>query len=273
MAQDFCGEVVATGDGATFSTGDIIFGNGSGCLADFTVADCASCALLPPGLSDAVAAAIPTAGLTGLQALKAAGIKAGDKALIVGGSGGCGGAGVQLARILGAATVTAICSESNRGMVEKLGADAVCCYGKGDADLLSQLTPLGPFDVIYDTVTSPNDPDYGTLLSPLQTEKGTLVAINGGGGDWMRALAGNLFGCSLHRNKYKLILKKSSGAELAELGKWALEGKLSVPIDMEAEWSEAGVRAAYERLASRRSKGKVVLRIDRATQPPAPTRA
>ena len=56
----------------------------------------------------------------------------------------------------------------------------------------------GPFDVIYDTVTSPDDTDYSSLLAPQLSANGTLVAINGGAGDWARALLGSLLGCALH---------------------------------------------------------------------------
>ena len=83
VAQDFCGEVTAVGSavaalapGVRLAPGDTVFGNGSGCLAQWAVADAASCAKLPAGLPEAAAAALPTAGLTGLQALREAGLKA-----------------------------------------------------------------------------------------------------------------------------------------------------------------------------------------------------
>jgi len=52
------------------------------------------------------------------------------------------------------------------------------------------------------------------------------VAINGSGGDWIRALLGTVTGLNCARRGHALILKKSSGEQLAQVAAWATSGKL-----------------------------------------------
>ena len=48
--------------------------------------------------------------------------------------------------------------------------------------------------------------------------------------------------------------------------RWVVEGRLKMQIDMEAEWGAAGVQAAYARLGSRRTRGKVVVRVHKKAE-------
>jgi len=64
------------------------------------------------------AAALPTAGLSSLQALRAGGVEAAHSGaetapggvLVIGASGGCGHLGVQLAKAMGCKFVVGVCS-------------------------------------------------------------------------------------------------------------------------------------------------------------------
>ncbi len=73
------------------------------------------------------AASLPIAALTALNGLRKCGVKAGSHVLINGGTGGVGHFAVQIARARGA-IVTATCSEGNRELASKLGADEVMGY-------------------------------------------------------------------------------------------------------------------------------------------------
>lgn len=71
-------------------------------------------------------------GLTALQSLRDQGrVKAGQRALIIGASGGVGSYAVQLARSFGA-SVTAVCSAAKRERVFSLGAQRVIDYATED---------------------------------------------------------------------------------------------------------------------------------------------
>ena len=57
------------------------------------------------------AASLPVAYLTGLQCLRDYGkIQEGDRVLVIGASGGCGTAALQLAKVLGATDIVGVCS-------------------------------------------------------------------------------------------------------------------------------------------------------------------
>ena len=151
--QDVAGVVEACGpETVAFSVGDEVFGFASrsnGSLAEFCIADVTKLARKPLELSFESAAAMPVAYLTGYQALIGnAGLKKGDAVIVLGASGGCGTAGVQLAARLGAREVVGVCSKGNAELVLQLGATR--CVDYADADAYAALTRDGRFDVIYD---------------------------------------------------------------------------------------------------------------------------
>ncbi|MFM7276045.1 MAG: NADP-dependent oxidoreductase, partial [Gammaproteobacteria bacterium] len=114
---DAAGVVDAVGEGVSgFSVGERVFTptnhgqGGQGSYAEFAIADADRVAHIPQGMSFAQAAALPVAALTAWQGLfDRGGLKAGQRALIHGGSGGLGGFAVQFARWAGA-HVAATCS-------------------------------------------------------------------------------------------------------------------------------------------------------------------
>ena len=116
-------------DVTTFQAGDHVFGraiNGkgkfSGSLAEYTIASSEEIAKKPDFLEFHEAAALPTAYLTGINSLRDAGkMKKGSAVLIIGVSGGCGLAGCQLAKAMGASRVVGICSGKNFEFVRTHG--------------------------------------------------------------------------------------------------------------------------------------------------------
>jgi NADPH:quinone reductase-like Zn-dependent oxidoreductase len=106
LGNDLSGVVKAVGAGVThFKPGDAVFARMDkrriGAFAEFAVVAEADAAAKPANLSHIEAAAVPLAGLTAWQALfEIGGLKAGQKVLIHGGSGGVGSFAIQLARIM-----------------------------------------------------------------------------------------------------------------------------------------------------------------------------
>ena len=101
---DVAGVVEKVGDKVTqLKVGDEVFGIVAGSLADYTVAKPETLSLKPAALSFAEAAAMPTTYLTSLQSIRdAGGLKEGGRVLVLGASGGCGVAAVQIAKAMGA---------------------------------------------------------------------------------------------------------------------------------------------------------------------------
>ena len=84
----------------------------------------------------------------------------GQRILVLGGSGGVGTVGVQIARHIGA-HVIATCSGRNVALVRSLGADEVIDYTAVDLATLA----IEPVDVVYDTVGG-HYRDTSRLLRP-----------------------------------------------------------------------------------------------------------
>src|SRR6185312_7425240 len=126
----------------------------------------------PAGLSFEVAAALPVAGITALQALRRADVQAGARVLVNGAAGGVGTFAVQIAKLHGA-EVTGVCSAHNLELVRELGGDRAVDYGVDDFT-----GERGRYDVILDCVGNRSMRALHRALAP----RGTLVAIGGGSG-------------------------------------------------------------------------------------------
>ena len=147
---DVVGRVVALGQGVTdLQLGDRVAGIAMGSFADYAVADATRVAVVPAGVPDETAAAVPMAGVTALQAVRDhAAVTSGQRVLVIGAGGGVGGYAVQLAAAAGA-QVVGVCSTANVELVRSFGASQVIDYtreswaeGAGDT----------AYDVIIDTV-------------------------------------------------------------------------------------------------------------------------
>jgi NADPH:quinone reductase-like Zn-dependent oxidoreductase len=148
LGCDFAGQVEAAGPAVTrFAAGDQVFGTIAprfGAHAEYVcLPERAAVAPKPVSLSYPEAAALVDA--TALCFLRdKANLRRGQTIAINGASGAVGAAALQLARHFGA-SVTAVCSGANAGLVRGLGADDVIDYTRAD------FTRAGrTYDVIFD---------------------------------------------------------------------------------------------------------------------------
>src|SRR5213082_3114175 len=174
--SDFAGTVEAVGQNVTeFKPGDEVFGVRAGALAEYICVRLNGAIVSKPGnVTFEQAASIPTA-LTALQGLRDTGhVKAGQKVLIYGASGGVGTFAVQIAKAFGA-EVTGVCSTGNVDLVKSLGADHVIDYTKEDYTKGEQR-----YDVIYDLVNNHSFAERRRVLKP-----GGMCVLAGIGGSGM----------------------------------------------------------------------------------------
>lgn len=168
---DVAGQVEAVGSAVTrFRPGDEVFGWCRGAFAEYAAASEHGLAHKPSSLTFEQAAAVPMAGSAAIQALRDHGeVRAGQKVLVNGASGGIGTFAVQIAKSLGA-EVTGVCSTSNVDMVRSIGADHVIDYTTDD------FTKNGErYDFLLDNISNRSLSDLRRALTPT----GMLVP-NGG---------------------------------------------------------------------------------------------
>jgi NADPH:quinone reductase-like Zn-dependent oxidoreductase len=173
--RDFAGEVVAVGEGVThLGVGDAVYGEtglAGGTFAEYVRVPAEQTAHAPTSIPLRDAGALPLAAGTALQGLReAADLRAGQRLLVNGASGGVGTFAVQIGHALGA-HVTAVCSTRNLELVRSLGADAVVDYTRDDVAASGER-----FDVVLDLVGNRRLRDLRRLV----TDRGTLVLSGGG---------------------------------------------------------------------------------------------
>jgi NADPH:quinone reductase-like Zn-dependent oxidoreductase len=136
--MDAAGTVDALGDGVEgYALGDRVLGSagkpflGAGTAAEFVNVSAGAVTHAPLSMSDEVAAALPTAGVTALVIADALALSEGQTVVAVGATGGVGGYFVQLAAQRGA-SVVAVCRAENADYARTLGAADVIDYTAGD---------------------------------------------------------------------------------------------------------------------------------------------
>ena len=154
LGWDAAGIVVETGSEVTaFQPGDAVYGvpnfPGDGSYAEYCAAKANQFARKPKSLGFNEAAGVPLAGLTAWTALFEHGkLRAGQRILIQGASGGVGSFAVQFAKAKGA-YVIGVASAGNLEYVKQLGADEVIDYRNQkfeevvrDVDVVLEASPL-----------------------------------------------------------------------------------------------------------------------------------
>jgi NADPH:quinone reductase-like Zn-dependent oxidoreductase len=250
VGADIAGRVVAVGSQVTqFQVGDEVFGEiGAGGFADYVAVKERAIAPKPANLSFAQAAAIPVAGFTALQGLRDTGkLQSGQRVLVNGASGGVGTFAVQIAKALGAAEVTGVCSTRNLDLVRQLGADQVVDYTQTDFTRTGQR-----YDLILDAIGNRSVADCRRALTPqgicavagftTMARLFQIILFGSWGGPKMSSFLAN-------PNQQDLLILK----ELVETGK-------VVPL-IDRTYPLAETADAIRYLETGRARGKVVIAV------------
>ncbi|MBM0275280.1 zinc-dependent alcohol dehydrogenase family protein [Micromonospora tarensis] len=159
LGLDLAGVVAAVGpEVAGFEPGDEVYGlcggvgDLPGSLAEYAAVDARLLARKPRTLSMREAAALPLAAITSWEGLiDRAGVRAGQKVLVHGGSGGVGHVGVQLA-LARNAEVYATGGPASLPVIESLGAVPIDYTSTTVEEYVRRYTGGAGFDVIADNV-------------------------------------------------------------------------------------------------------------------------
>lgn len=274
MGLDFAGEIVEVGreitewrvgdrvmidpsDRKTF--GGVIGEARHGGLAEYCAVPAHHLVALPDDVSYETAACLPVAYGTAWRMMMTIGkIKAGEKVLILGASGGVGTCCVQLAKLAGAEVIAAASTPDKLERLKALGADHLLNYKQADF-IKWVFTHFGkPHRRLY--------------------ESGMDVAVNFTGGDtWVKSLrtlhrGGRLLTCGATAGydpkedlrfvwSYKLQILGSNGwarDDLTRLLELVRAGKLNPVIDN--TYALTDINEAFRQLEDRLVFGKVVVK-------------
>jgi NADPH:quinone reductase-like Zn-dependent oxidoreductase len=253
--RNLAGTVEAVGADVTgFAPGEEVFGMSTSTFAEYAAVRPAKLAPKPANLSFDQAAAVPVSGSTALQAVRQHGrVRAGDKVLIIGASGGVGSFAVQIAKASGA-EVSGVCSTAKVEMVRALGADSVVDHTRED------FADAGPrYDVILDI--GGNAP-----LSHLRralTSRGRLIIVGG-------ETDGRLLGGSSRQVRAQLLspfigqklgtfVASENAADLNALRDLIESGAITPAIDRTYPLAETS--AAIRHLMDGQTRGKLVISV------------
>ncbi|MEM7349891.1 MAG: zinc-dependent alcohol dehydrogenase family protein [Acidobacteriota bacterium] len=264
LGMDFAGTVEAVGDGVEgYAVGDEVYGCAGGLadlpgtLADTISADINLVALKPKNLSMREAAALPLVGITAYEGLTRAGLEAGQKVLVHGGSGGVGHVALQLAKHFGADVYATGGGERQMALIARLGATPINYKTEAVEDYVAEHTAGVGFDLVFDSVGGAN------MASSFEA-----AALNGQVASTVSLCeldlsAVHFKGLSLHvvfmlipmlhghqREAHAEILRKLT--EIVESG--GLQ-----PVLDETQYSLEEVGQAHARLESGQAMGKVVV--------------
>ena len=252
--QDLAGTVETVGAGVTeFATGDEIFGTCNGSFAEYATARQDKIAPEPSNLTFEQAAAVPITGTTALQAVRRGGVRAEQKALVIGAAGGVGSFIVQIAKASGA-RVTGVCSTAQVDLVRSIGADEVIDYTRQD------FTETGErYDVILETAGRHPVPQLRRALAP----KGTLVIVGSeGGGKWFGGISRQMRAQLISPfvgQKMGTFVAKQNGEDLLTLKELIEAGKVTPVIG--ATLPLESVSDAVQHMEQGHARGKIVITI------------
>jgi NADPH:quinone reductase-like Zn-dependent oxidoreductase len=255
---DLAGQVEAVGKSVKrFQPGDEVFGaldaGASGSCAEYAKSGENHLALKPKNLTFEEAGSLGTSGLAALHGLRDAGkVRAGQKVLINGASGGVGTFAVQIAKSFGA-EVTGVCSTASVDLVRSIGADHVIDYTREDFTMRAER-----YDLILDNVENRSLAECRRVLTP----SGTLLLNSGTGATGLAMLirlVRPLVISPFVRQNLRRYLSVPKHEDLIVLKELAESGKLRPVIGRTFQLSDTTEALRY--IESGHARGKVVVTV------------
>jgi zinc-binding alcohol dehydrogenase family protein len=272
LGWDAAGVVEATGSLVTlFRPGDEVYYAGSilrpGTNSEFHLVDERIVGQKPGKLSFSEAAAFPLTTITAWEALfdrlaiDRFGADGGKSLLIIGGAGGVGSIGIQLAKLAGLRIITTASRPETREWCLKLGADQVIDHRE---PLKSSLAKFGIEDVCF--IANFVDTDaYWAPMSQVIQPQGRICCINENKAPlelgllksksacfvWEYMFTRSMFETTDMQQQHELLNEVASMVEAGVIQSTVTE--IMTPINA------ANLRAAHAKSESGRTIGKIVL--------------
>jgi zinc-binding alcohol dehydrogenase family protein len=267
LGWDAAGTVEAVGPEVTlFKPGDAVYYAGDvtrpGCNSEFHLVDERIVGAKPKKLDFAQAAALPLTAITAWEAFfDRMKVQPNKSILIIGGAGGVGSIGIQLAKIAGLTVIATASRPQSIAWAKDLGADHVIDHRK---PLQPQLEALGRKHVEY--IANFNDLDqHWAAMGGLIAPQGAMVAIVGNQKplpmDTVRSKSATLcWELMFTRPRFKTADMIEQHRLLNQVAEWLDAGKLRSTLkETLSPINASNLRKAHEKLESGTMIGKLVL--------------
>ncbi|PXF42253.1 2-methylene-furan-3-one reductase [Gracilariopsis chorda] len=263
-----------------FKPGDHVIGTwdafGIGALAELAVVHQKFVELKPPKLSFLEAAAVADSAANALLAVEDARVKAGDRVLVLGGSGGVGTSLLQLLRRADVSHI--VTTSTDKPLCKQLGADVVINYKEVDWWKAPEVTEQA-FDVMIDCAEGSSAwrkaLEHGIVKSRKEGGRFLAVVVN----EWhieihncwqmlswflpvvRRVIASRCLGSV--SPTYTMMFPAPRGDSNRRLLDIVEEGGLKVVLDPESphSFTTKGVHDAFDKMIARKGHGKIVVSI------------
>ena len=250
--RDLTGIVVKCGASVSdFSVGDRLFAMPAierGCYAEYVAVREDEAARAPASLDPGQAGAVPLAALTAWQGLHDQGhLKAGQRLLIQGGSGGVGHFAIQFAKSAGAFVITIVSAE-HVDFARELGADQVIDYKTQRFE-----EEAGEVDMVFDLIGGETQERSWSVL-----KRGGILVSTLTEPSQEKAAA-----CGSRGMRYTVT---ESGAKLAAIARLIAAG--SVRPVIAKSYPLAAAAEAQHFLETAHPAGKIVLMVRNNTSTP-----
>jgi NADPH2:quinone reductase len=268
LGWDAAGTVEAIGPAVTlFKPGDAVYYAGDvtrpGCNSEFHLVDERIAGRKPKSLDFAQAAALPLTSITAWEAffdrLK---VQSGRSMLIIGGAGGVGSIGIQLAKIAGLTVIATASRKESAAWAKELGADHVVSHRQ---PLKPQIEALGLKHVSY--IACFNDLDeHWSAIGELIAPQGAIVSIVGNRNplpqDAVRAKSATFcWELMFTRPRFQTPDMIEQHRLLNQVAEWLDAGRLRGTVrEIVSPINAANLRAAHAKLEAGTTIGKIVLK-------------
>ena len=262
LGMELCGTITEVGEGVT----DLKVGQrvaaycGFDALADYAAIPASVCVPVPDQMTDEHAAAFLIAYGTSHVALDyKAHLKAGERLLVLGASGGVGLTAVELGKLMGAEVVAVARGAEKLEVAKAAGADHLI---NSDTDDIREIVKgLGGADVVYDPI---GGDQFKAALRACRPEA-RLIPLGFASGEVPQIpanhlLVKNLTVIGFYWGGYTRVNPKVLTDSFRVLTDWYTQGKIHPHVSNVLPLEQAN--EALDLLRTRKATGKVVVRID-----------
>ncbi len=263
IGMEICGTITALGDGVTgLKVGQRVGAySGFGGLADYAALSADICVPLPDDMDTIDAAAFLIAYGTSHVGLDyKAHLKAGERLLVLGASGGVGLTAVELGKLMGAEVIACARGAAKLEICKQAGADHL--IDSEVDDIREIVKSLGGADVVYDPV---GGDQFKAALRACNPEA-RLIPLGFASGDVPQIpanhlLVKNLTVIGFYWGGYTRVNPKVLTDSFAQLIDWYNAGKIKPHVSATLPLESAN--DALNLLKTRKATGKVVVEISK----------